>query len=144
MLELPRSRLKRIGLFALSAFFLFAGVQHFTNPDFFTAIVPPALPDPRLIVYVSGLFEIAGGIGVLIPRVRSLAGWGLVALLIAVFPANLHMAMNPELFPDLTPTQLYVRLPFQFLFIAWAWWATRSDASDPSNAEPEADGPGGR
>ena len=74
MLELPRSRLKRIALFALSAFFLFAGVQHFTNPDFFTAIVPPALPDPLLIVYVSGLFEIAGGIGVLIPRIRSLAG----------------------------------------------------------------------
>ncbi|HEB89588.1 MAG TPA: DoxX family membrane protein [Deltaproteobacteria bacterium] len=138
MLELPRSRVKRIALFALSAFFLFAGIQHFANPDFFTAIVPPALPDPLMIVYVSGLFEIAGGIGVLIPRVRSLAGWGLVALLIAVFPANLYMAMNPELFPELTPTKLYVRLPFQFLFIAWAWWATRDDASGPSASGHEA------
>ena len=139
MLELPRSRIKRIALFALSAFFLFAGSQHFTNPGFFTAIVPPALPDPLLIVYVSGLFEIAGGVGVLIPRVRSLAGLGLIALLIAVFPANLYMAMNPELFPDFSRTQLYIRLPFQFLFIAWAWWSTRSDVSEYANPELEAD-----
>ena len=78
---------------------------------------------------MSGVFEVAGGIGVLIPRLRSLAGWGLVALLVAVFPANLHMALNPELFSDASPFALYSRLPIQLLLIAWAYWATRPDAT---------------
>jgi uncharacterized membrane protein len=64
---------------------------------------------------------------VLIPRLRSLAGWGLVLLLVAVFPANLHMAMNPELFSDVSPAALYVRLPIQIVLILWAYWATRLD-----------------
>ena len=58
---------------------------------------------------------------------RARAGWGLVLLLVAVFPANLHMALNPELFSDLSSAALYARLPFQVLFIAWAYWATRPD-----------------
>ena len=134
MLELPRSRVKRIALFALSAFFVFAGVQHFVNPDFFTAIMPPALPAHLELVYLSGVFEIAGGIGVLIPSLRSLAGWGLIALLVAVFPANLYMAMHPELFPDMSPSALYIRLPIQALFIGWAWWATRRDDPDAAGS----------
>jgi uncharacterized membrane protein len=68
-----------------------------------------------------------GGIGVLVPTARARAGWGLVLLLVAVFPANLHMALNPELFSDLSSAALYARLPFQVLFIAWAYWATRPD-----------------
>jgi len=87
--------------------------------------MPPYLPAHLALVYVSGVFEILGGIGVLVPRVRSMAGWGLVALLVAVFPANLHMAMHPELFPGFSSGALYARLPFQLFFLWWAWWATR-------------------
>ncbi len=127
MLNLPASRTKRIALFALAAAFVFAGVNHFVNPDFYTAIMPPYLPAHLELVYLSGVFEIVGGVGVLVGRVRSLAGWGLIALLVAVFPANLHMALHPEQFPDVTSLALYARLPFQIVFIAWAYWATRDD-----------------
>ena len=132
MLDLPRSLPKRIALFLLALFFVFAGVTHFTSPEFFTAIVPPALPAPLALVYVSGVFEILGGLGVLWPATRAAAGVGLVALLVAVYPANLYMAWAPERFvAQGTPLwALYARLPLQFVFIAWAWWATRADVRD--------------
>ena len=76
-------------------------------------------------VYISGFFEIAGGIGVLIPRFRKIAGWGLVALLIAVYPANIYMAISPEAFPDIPIEVLYFRLALQFLFFYWAYSVTR-------------------
>lgn len=127
---MPRTWPKRIGLLLLAAFFVFAGVSHFTRPDFFVAIVPAWLPGPPLaVVYLSGVLEILGGLGVLLPATRRLAGFGLIALLIAVYPANVQMALDPERWVAAgTPLwALYLRLPFQFLFIAWAWWATRSD-----------------
>ena len=131
MLNLPQSWPKRIALLALAFAFVVAGANHFVNPGFFVAIMPPYLPAHLELVYLSGVLEIAGGIGVMIPALRSLAGWGLVALLVAVFPANLHMAMHPELFSDATPFALYSRLPIQILFIGWAYWATRADATPP-------------
>ena len=132
MLELLVAWPKRIALILLAVAFVVAGSNHFVSPEFFVAIMPPYLPAHLELVYLSGVFEIAGGIGVLIPRVRSLAGWGLVLLLVAVFPANFHMAMNPELFSDVSPFALYVRLPMQIAFILWAYWATRPDtASTP-------------
>lgn len=132
MLDLPRNLPKRIALVLLALFFVFAGVSHFTSPEFFTAIVPPALPAPLALVYVSGVFEILGGLGVLWPATRAAAGVGLVALLLAVYPANLYMAWAPERFvAQGTPLwALYARLPLQFVFIAWAWWATRADVRD--------------
>ncbi|HEX2485798.1 MAG TPA: hypothetical protein VHQ66_10880 [Myxococcota bacterium] len=131
MLQLPRNLLKRIALFLLALFFVAAGVTHFTNPEFFVAIVPPALPAPLTLVYVSGVFEILGGLAVLWPATRAAAGVGLVLLLLAVYPANLYMAFAPERFvAQGTPLwALYARLPVQFVFIAWAWWATRGDAA---------------
>ena len=128
MLQLPKRLAKKLALLALSAFFVVAGANHFVNPDFYVAIMPPYLPAHLELVFVSGVFEILGGIGVLVPAVRALAGWGLVLLLVAVFPANLHMALNPELFSDLSSFALYARLPVQGLFIAWAYWATRPAA----------------
>ena len=101
------------------------------NPDFYVAIMPPYLPAHLALVYLSGLFEILGGILVLVPRVRAVAGWGLVVLLLAIFPANIHMAVSPELFPDMSPVALYVRLPLQVLLIAWAYWATRPEVREP-------------
>ena len=76
-------------------------------------------------VYLSGLFEILGGIGVLIARTRSIAGWGLLALLIAVYPANIYMALTPEAFPEISLFALYFRLALQFLFFYWAYSITR-------------------
>jgi len=108
--------------------------MHFVNADFFVAIMPPYLPAHRELVWSSGVFEIVGGVAVLVPAVRSLAGWGLIALLIAVYPANLHMALHPELFPDTPPAAIYARLPFQFLFMLWAWWATRPEAAAADRA----------
>lgn len=76
-------------------------------------------------VYLSGLFEILGGVGVLIARTRSIAGWGLLVLLIAVYPANIYMALTPEAFPDIPLFVLYFRLALQFLFFYWAYSITR-------------------
>jgi uncharacterized membrane protein len=79
-----------------AAFFVVAGVTHFTNRDFFTSIVPPYLPWPEMLVYVSGVAEMVLGVMLLVTATMRLAAWGLIALLIAVFPANIHMAMNDE------------------------------------------------
>ncbi len=111
----------------LTAFMLTVGLFHFFFDDEFVRMVPSLLPAPMLIVYVSGLAEIAGGIGLQIRRLRKAAAWGLVALFIAVFPANVYMAIHhisPIRLPS-TPAQLWARLPFQALFIVWAWWYTR-------------------
>jgi uncharacterized membrane protein len=110
----------------LAAFFIVAGVTHFTNRDFFTAIVPPYLPWPVTLVYVSGVAEIVLGMMLLVPATSRLAAWGLIALLIAVFPANIHMAMNPQLYPDTPLAALLIRLPLQGVMIALAYWFTRA------------------
>ena len=124
-LQLPSSRSKTIALLGLAAFFINVGVDHFLNPEFYLNIMPDYLPLHLEAVYISGLLEIVGGVCVLIPRLRSAAGWGLVALLIVVYPANIHMALNPELFPEIALSLLYTRLLFQFIFIYWAYSATR-------------------
>jgi uncharacterized membrane protein len=109
-----------------AAFFVVAGVTHFTNRDFFTSIVPPYLPWPVMLVYVSGVAEIVLGVMLLIPATMRLAAWGLIALLIAVFPANIHMAMNPQLYPDVSMSALLIRLPLQGVMVAIAYWLTRA------------------
>ena len=107
------------------AFFIIAGVTHFTNRDFFMSIVPPYLPWPEMLVYVSGVAEIVLGGMLMIPATTRIAAWGLIALLIAVFPANIHMAMNPQLYPDTPQAALLIRLPLQGVMIAVAYWFTR-------------------
>jgi uncharacterized membrane protein len=84
------------------------------------------------LVYLSGAFEIVLGAALLVPRCRRMAAWGLIALLVAVFPANIHMAVNPELFPAYRPVMLWARLPLQMVFVIWAYWYTRPDAVDPT------------
>ncbi len=107
--------------------FIFAGVRHFTNPDFYMDIMPPYLPWHLFLVYLSGIFEIVLGIMLLIPKTQKLAAWGLVLLLIAVFPANINMALNPQDFPDISRTLIYLRLPIQIVLIGWASWFTTED-----------------
>jgi uncharacterized membrane protein len=119
-----------------AAFFIVAGVTHFTNRDFFIAIVPPYLPWPEALVYISGVAEILLGTLLAIPKTSGLAAWGLIALLIAVFPANIHMAMHPELYPTTPETALLIRLPLQFVMIALAYWYTRPMNSRRSGAQP--------
>lgn len=114
-----------IAVIALAALFIAGGVNHFVNPKFYLSMMPPYLPAPALLVQVSGLFEVLGGLGVLWPVTRLYSGYGLVALLVAVFPANLHMALHPESFPTIPIWGLYLRLPLQVGFIGWVLWATR-------------------
>ena len=87
--DLPKGLWRKIVLIGLAAFFINVGIDHFINPDFYLSIMPPAFPLHAEAVYISGFFEILGGIGVLIPRFRRFSGWGLVALLIAVYPAKI-------------------------------------------------------
>ena len=124
-LKLPAGWWKKLVLFGLAAFFINVGVDHFVNPNFYLSIMPPALPLHSEAVYLSGFFEVLGGICVLIPGFRKIAGWGLVALLIAVYPANIYMAITPEAFPDLSIALLYARLALQFVFFYWAYSVTR-------------------
>lgn len=108
----------------IGLFFLLAGTMHFVNPQPFVEIVPRYLPGPLLLVYLSGFFEIAGGIGLFIPRLRRLAGWGLIALLVAVLPANIYMLTDhPFLAGQRVPDWvLWMRLPLQGVLIALIWW----------------------
>ena len=122
--NLPDGILRKIVLFGLAIFFIFFGIDHFINPDFYLSIMPPAFPLHKEAVYISGFFEILGGLGVLISRFRKIAGWGLIALLVAVYPANIYMAVTPEAFPNISIGLLYFRLALQFLFFYWAYVVT--------------------
>ena len=122
-------RLKKILQYVLAIFFVLAGVNHFVNTPMYLKIMPPYLPWHRFLVDLSGLFEIALGVLVLIPRFTRIAAWGLIALLIAVFPANLHMALHTELYPGIPAAALWARLPLQGVLIAWVYWYTQLEAS---------------
>ena len=124
------SRIKQVLLYVMAAFYAFAGVNHFLNPDFYVRIMPPYLPWHLELVYLSGVAEIVCGVGLLFPKTRVMAAWATIALLIAVFPANIHVAVNDV--PMVGAEQgagiwNWVRLPFQAVFIAWAWWYTRGE-----------------
>jgi uncharacterized membrane protein len=123
------SRTKRALLWLLGLSMIGVGALHFAQPTPFERIVPPPLP-PAATVALSGVFEILGGLGLLLPRTRRFAAWGLIALYIAVFPANLYMAVEGIQLDPAHPAPAWgawLRLPFQGLFIAWAWWFTRDD-----------------
>jgi uncharacterized membrane protein len=112
---------------ALAAMFLFTGVAHFTKPKYsMAAMVPKAFPNPMAMVYFTGVCELAGAAGVLLPQTRNLAGWCLIALLIAMFPANVKAAREHLLVAGRPATSLWLRLPMQLVFIALAWWVSRS------------------
>ena len=129
------SRIKTILLYVMAAAYAFAGFSHLASPEFFLAIIPPNLPEPELLNVVSGLAEIVLGVFLLDRRTRPFAAWGVVALLIAVFPANLYAA-QANVGPGGPGTGAgaanWIRLPFQLLLVAWAWWYTLPDATDAS------------
>ena len=124
----PRRLYRRIGLILLGFLFIAAGTNHFISPDFYLAIMPPYLPAHLELVYLSGFFEILGGVAVFFSPLRRLAGNGLIVLLIAVFPANLYMAMNAGNFADVAPSwALFFRLPLQLVLVWWTFCVTRND-----------------
>ncbi len=127
---MPETRLKTGLRAGLAAGMVYAGVAHFRNPDPFISIVPDWLPAHPALVAVSGFFEIAGGLGLLLPATRRAAAWGLIALYVAVFPANVNMAVRDlPLDGRHFGWLLWLRLPLQAVLILWAWWYTRKEVS---------------
>lgn len=134
---MTKARIKTILKYLFGLTFVVAGVNHFVNTPFYVSIMPPYLPWHLAAVYVSGVFEVLLGILLLVPRYTRLAAWGLIALLVAVFPANIHMAMHPELYPQFHAVGLLIRLPIQGVLVAWAWWFTRGYGSQVPAREAE-------
>lgn len=115
----------------MAVLYVIAGAIHFLVPEVYVQIVPPVLPGPLTLVYLSGIAEIALGLGLLHPRTRRLAAWGLIGLLIAIFPANVYMATSGVVIEGTPgggdPSEIvrWGRLPLQVILVAWAWWYTR-------------------
>ncbi len=123
--EQPQSS-RRLSRMLLALFWIGAGVNHFVNPRFYEAIVPPSLKDQSSgVVRWSGVAEVLGGVGVLVPAARRISGFWLIGVLAAVFPANIYMAREPEKFKQVPRWALYARLPLQPLCGLWVWKATR-------------------
>jgi uncharacterized membrane protein len=114
-IELPDRSTK-----ALSVFWVVAGTLHFVNPHWYLRIMPPWLPAPYELVLASGVAEAAGGLAVAVPAWRRWAGWWLIATTLAVYPANVHMALNPDDY-DVPAALLWLRLPLQFALLYWIW-----------------------
>ena len=120
-------RFKKMTIYFMSAAYIYVGIRHFIDPDFFLAIMPDYLPLHLEAVYLSGVFEILLGGMLLFKKSRKIAGWGLIMLLLAVFPANIYLAQNEaaQQAIDISQTAAIVRLPFQALFIGLAYWHTK-------------------
>ena len=122
--------LKRPLLYVMGPAYVVAGLMHFVVPDLYVQIIPPILPAPLLLVYLSGVAEIAVGIGLLVPRTRTYAAWATIALLVAIFPANVYMATSGVAVQgmpgggDPSAVVRWGRLPLQGVLILWAYWYT--------------------
>lgn len=111
-------------LYLMAIIYIVAGLNHFRNPRVYLKIIPPYLPNPKLVNYLSGTFEIILGIGLSIPILSKVSAWGIIALLIAVFPANLFMYTNKSAGFGLPKTLLLLRLPLQVVLVIWAYYYT--------------------
>jgi uncharacterized membrane protein len=118
----------------MGAFYVTTGALHFVATSRYMSIMPQSLPAHRLLVLLSGAAEIAGGLGMLtpVPAIQRAAAWGLIALLIAVMPANLSMVANHAAFPSMPVWVLWARLPLQLPLIYWAWLFTREEKRRPA------------
>lgn len=129
----PLARFKRPLRYVMGFGYVLAGVLHFVAPEQYEQVVPPVFPRQLELVYLSGIAEVGLGVGVLFSRTRRLSAWGIVGLLVAVFPANLYMATHDVVIEggpngpiDPSPLARWARLPLQGVLILWAWWYTRS------------------
>jgi uncharacterized membrane protein len=133
-----RQRCKTIARWGLTLFMVASGINHFVAASVYVGMMPRALPWPLALVYISGVAEMAGGLGLILPATRRWAAWGLVVLFVAIFPANLNMAVNhlPLHLPlgdkVVPPLALWLRLPLQLPLILWAYWFTRQRGGERS------------
>jgi uncharacterized membrane protein len=121
------TKAQRVGVVIAAVFYVIAGSMHFVSPDLYIRVIPPLLPWRNQLVATSGFFEILGGLGLLFLPSRRMAAWGLVALLVAVFPANLYVATNPAETgtTSISPLLRWGRLPLQAPLIWWVLWCTK-------------------
>ena len=134
----PETKLKRLFRVFAALSMVTVGILHFARPSGFVKIVPAWLPAPLLLVHLSGFFEMIGGIGLLPRRLHRAAAWGLIALYVAVFPANINMAVH-DIQPDgahIPVALLWLRLPLQAVFIGVAYWLSRSPSAPTPRASP--------
>ena len=120
--------IKNISIYALGFGYLMIGVNHFLDPAFFLKIMPPYLPWHLELVYISGAFEIILGLSLMISKLRKYAAWGIISLLIAVYPANIYLAFNeaPQKALEISPfLASWVRLPIQFVLLGFAYWHSK-------------------
>jgi len=134
-MDLSLARFKRPLLYVMGPGYVVAGILHFVVPELYVQIIPPILPAPLALVYLSGVAEIAVGVGLLIPRTRRYAAWATIALLVAIFPANVYMATSMVAIEGLgggdpSSTARWLRLPLQGVLILWAYWYTDASSSD--------------
>ena len=120
-----KSKIKTLSIIIMTLFYIMAGTNHFINPDWYVRIVPPILPFKTAIVFISGILEIILGTLLIFPKIRFIAGWGLILLLLAVYPANIYVALTNGEVMDTTPLIAWGRLPFQFVFIGLAYWHSK-------------------
>ena len=121
-----KSKIKTLSIILMTLFYIMAGINHFINPDWYVRIVPPILPFKTAIVYISGILEIILGTLLIFPKRRFIASWGLILLLVAVYPANIYVALTNGEVMDTTPLIAWGRLPFQFVFIGLAYWHSKT------------------
>ena len=131
-MDLRLARFKRPLLYVMGPGYVVAGILHFVVPELYAQIIPPILPAPLALVYLSGVAEMAVGVGLLIPRTRRYAAWSTIALLVAIFPANVYMATSMVVVEgigggDPSPLARWGRLPLQGVLILWAYWYTDAD-----------------
>jgi uncharacterized membrane protein len=118
----------KIGRVVMGLVYVAAGVNHFRSTRMYESIMPDYLPAHHALVVLSGVAEIVGGLGVMIPQTRRAAAWGLVGMLVAVMPANVWMVQHPERYPGIPVWALWVRLPLQGVLVWWAWRYTRAES----------------
>jgi uncharacterized membrane protein len=133
MLREMRARVRTVLRWLLTGFMVVAGANHFVAPAAYVSMMPSALPAPAALVYISGVAEILGGLGLLLPATRHLAGWGLIALYIAIFPANINMAVHhlPLAGREIPSWALWARLPLQAALMLWAYWCSQPAKHGP-------------
>ncbi len=132
------NKLKLPLLYLMGIAYIVAGIMHFVVPEMYLKIMPPYLPWHKELVFLSGLAEIALGALLFMEPYRKLAAWGIILLLVAVFPANIYLAQTNGAALGVSPLAAWARLPIQLLLIAWAWWYTCNDKGSKTNAKPKA------
>ena len=116
--------MKEISLYIMAVWYILAGANHFVNPKFYLRIMPPYIPWHKAMIYISGAAEISLGSLLLCPPFSTLGAWGIIALLIAIFPANVYHLTSAKPGKGIPIWALYLRIPFQGVLILWAWWHT--------------------